>query len=127
MITNQFENEYIRFWFEDGLVFGDYKHGVTLDIEAAKKTAADRVRFCNGQDFPHVINITGVKNTSKEARDYFSQGNGIKHMKCLALITDSPISRTILISKPKVDTKLFVNHKDAVEWSKSFVMTVGAH
>lgn len=124
MKNEHFENEYIKFWIEDGILFGEYEQNLNIDLHSAKQIVKDRITFCRGKDYPHVLLITGIKNTSKEARDYFST-EGIANMKSMALLTNSPISRTIgnfflFFNKPKVPTKLFTSRDEAIEWSKGF-------
>ncbi len=119
-----FINDYIKFWFEDNILFGEYKKDIEIDIKAAKKIVEDRVSFCNNRDYPHYIVITGIKSTSKEARDYLAL-EGVRSMSALALITESHVSRIIgnffmVINKPAVPTKLFTNEQEAIRWLKHF-------
>jgi len=128
MKKNYLENEFIKLWIEDGILFGEYKQNLMINYESAVTIVAARLATCAGKDYPHVLNITGIRSTSKDARDYFSKGDGIKHMKSMALITDSPVSRTIgnfflLLNKPTVPTKIFTKGEEAIEWSKNLADT----
>lgn len=102
-------------------MFGKYKPGVLIDLAAAKKVVSDRLALCAGRDFLSITDVTGVKNITKEARDYFSKGDGVKHMIRLALIIGSPITRMMSnfwleISKPAIPTRTFTSEKDARAW-----------
>ena len=124
MKNDAFENDYIAFRIERGMLFADYKKDIEINLDIAKEIVRDRVALCAGHDLPHVLNIAGIKSTSKEARDYFSTA-GTKHMSCMALITDSPISRTIgnfflFVSKPAVPTRLFIDATEATKWAENF-------
>jgi hypothetical protein len=117
------ENDFIKLWVEDEVVYGEYKSNVVIDLDAAKKIVIDRIALSNGTDYPTLSYIDGLSSVTKEARDYFSKGDGIKHMKRLALITTSPISRIVgnfwmQISRPTVPTRLFSSEEDALNWLK---------
>jgi hypothetical protein len=119
----QIENEFIKLWFDGGVIYGAYKPNVVVDLEAAKRIAADRISLSNGTDYPQLSYIDGLSSVTKEARDYFSKNDGIKHMKRLALITTSPISRIVgnfwlQISRPTVPTRLFASEEEALNWLK---------
>lgn len=116
-----FENTYVKFWMEDGIMFGKYKPGITIDLEVAKEVAAERIKLANGRLYSFVGFIEDLQNVTKEARDYFSQDDGVKGMKRLALITASPISKMfgnffLKISKPSVPTRLFTSEPEALIW-----------
>jgi hypothetical protein len=115
------ENEFVKFWIEGDIMYGQYKPNITIDLDAAKKIAQDRLALAAGKDYPFMGYMEGVSSATKEARDFFSRGDGIKHMKKLALLTNSPISRMIgnfflTISKPAVPTRLFKGKDDAMKW-----------
>ena len=126
MKNNMFESEFIKFWIEEGMLFGSYTKGLNIDIGMAKKIADSRVSYCKGKDYPHILEISGITSTSREAREYFSKDQGTKHMKSLALIVESPLSRTIgnfflILNKPKIPTKIFTVKAEAAEWSRSYL------
>jgi hypothetical protein len=117
------ENDFVKLWFDDGVVYGEYKPNVVIDLEAAKQIVIDRIALSNGNYYPSLSYIDGLSSVTKEARDYFSKDDGIKYMKRLALITTSPISRIVgnfwmQISRPTVPTRLFSRKEDALNWLK---------
>jgi hypothetical protein len=119
----QIENEYVKLWIDDGVMYGEYKSDVVIDLHAAKKVAEDRMKLANGVSAPFLGYLDGMSSVTKEARDYFSKNEGVKYMKKLALITTSPISRILgnfwlQISRPTVPTKLFATKEDALKWLK---------
>jgi hypothetical protein len=119
----QIENDFIRLWIENEIVYGKYKPNTVIDLIAAKKIVEDRLWLSKGKDYPSLSFIDDLKSVTKEARDFFSKGDGIKHMKNLALLTRSPISKMLgnfwlQISKPTVPTRLFTNEDDAIAWLK---------
>lgn len=121
MAMEKIENKFITLWIEDGIVCGLYTRGATIDLEAARRIVADRLALCAGKDYPSLTIANGIKSITKEARDYFSQGDGVRGMTRLAVLTESPISNMIgnfwlQINKPTVPTRLFTNREDAIAW-----------
>lgn len=115
------ENAFITLWIENSIVYGQYTRGATIDLEAAKRIVADRLALCGGKEYPSLTIVNGIKSITKEARDYFSHGDGVKGMTRLAILTESPISNMIgnfwmQINKPTVPTRLFTNQADAITW-----------
>jgi hypothetical protein len=120
---NEIENDFIKLWIENNIVYGRYKPNTVVDLSAATKIVNDRLTLSNGRDYPTLSFIDDLKSVSKEARDFFSKGDGIKHMEKLALLTRSPISKMLgnfwlQISKPTVATRLFTSETDAINWLK---------
>jgi len=117
------ENEFARFWIKNGIMYGEYKDNVTINLDAARKVAGIRVQLSNNKPFLNLAYITALNKVTKEARDFFSTGEGMHCIKKLALITTSPISKMVgnfflQISKPTTPTRLFTREEDAVTWLK---------
>ena len=117
------ENDFIKLWIDNGIMFGKYKPDVLIDIKAAKKVVEDRIRLAKGVDYPTLGFLDDLSNVTKEARDFFSHDDGVKNMKKLALLTGSPISKMfgnffLKISKPTIPTRLFTRQEDALVWLK---------
>jgi hypothetical protein len=120
---DRIENDFARFWIKNGIMYGEYKPNVLIDFEAAKKVASDRIFLSQNKPLPNLAFIGGLNTVTKEARDFFSKGDGTKCIKKLALITGSPISKMVgnfylQISKPMNPTRLFTTEDDAVKWLK---------
>ena len=119
----QIENDFIKLWIEEGIVYGKYKPNIIVDLKAAKKIAEDRITLSKGKDYPTLGYLDDLANVNKEARDFFSTGDGIRNMKKLALLTRSPISKMLgnfwlQISKPVLPSRLFTSEEDAIRWLK---------
>ncbi len=115
------DNDFITLWIEEGIMYGKYKPGKLIDLAAAKRVVSDRLQLCSGKDYPSLTIATDLKGITKEARDYFSSGDGIRHMIRLALITGSPIARMVgnfwlQINKPELPTRMFNDQAEAVKW-----------
>ncbi|MBT1703529.1 DUF7793 family protein [Chryseosolibacter indicus] len=117
------ENEYTKLWIEDGIMFGEYKEDVTIDLTAAQKVVSDRIKLCKNIAYPFLGTTQGLQNLSKEAREYFSTEEGTRFMKKLAIVTTSSIDKMVgnfflKFNHPAVPTRLFTNQEDALKWLK---------
>jgi len=119
----EIENEFVKFWLKDGIMFGEYKPNKVVTIDAAKRIADDRIQLSENKSLPNLVFISNLSSVTKEARDYFSKGPGMNCISKLALITTSPIGRVtgnffLQINKPITATKLFTSVDEAVKWLK---------
>ena len=116
------ENQIIEFQLNQEILFGKYPEGFEITLELAKKIVADRLVFQNGKDYPLVLDISGLKNTTKDARVYLSK-DGVKGLTMGAFITKNTVARVTLnfflaMEKPNVPTNFFTNEEDAINWIK---------
>jgi hypothetical protein len=116
------ENVYIRFWIEDGILFGFYKKDCIIGLEAAKEIVALRKTMTRGVAYPSVAYINFIKVVTKEARKYFAEETTGQLVK-LALITDSGFSKILgniflTLDNPVMPTRLFTNKEEAILWVK---------
>ncbi len=118
------ENENIKLWVKDNVMFSEYK---VADVTKSK--ARDMIDFrlsmCGGKSFPFFADVTRVKSIDREAREEFSNGKGIEMMSACALLIKSPVSQIMgnffmMVNKPHIPTRLFTSAKDALEWLNKF-------
>lgn len=96
---------------------------VTID-DAIENSIAVNSLSRNGENYPLLIDSTGVKSMTKESRDYFSMNNRASNVTAFAIIISSPVSRIVGnffmgLNKPRVPAKLFSNEEDALVWLKN--------
>jgi hypothetical protein len=124
MTDSSVENENIRLWITEGIMYGKYKiENVTR--EKARDMVASRIDLCQGKAYPFFADVTKVKSIDREARNEFSKGEGIRHMTACALLVNSPVNQVMgnffmLVNKPGIPTKLFTSSKEALEWLDKF-------
>lgn len=116
------ENSYIKFWFENGILFSEYKTSVELDNERMNEVIAMRHEISNEQHQYWCYNIHKVKSISKEARDY-AEKNGQEYLHGCATVVNSSITKFIFntflkLKKPSIPFQVFNNKEDAVCWLK---------
>ncbi|MGZ5243479.1 MAG: DUF7793 family protein [Bacteroidia bacterium] len=124
MNGNFFENNYIKAWYDNNIVFAEFKIN-KLDLEAAKQTVMLRLGMVQGVNHLVLIDAQNVKTITKEARDYFASDEGTKFIIASALVLDSTVGKILgnfflQISRPKVPLRLFTNKGDALEWLNTF-------
>jgi hypothetical protein len=59
-------------------------------------------------------------------REYNNRPEAMRHVKALAVLVGSPLSRAIVnfsitLTKPRVPTRMFTSEEEAHEWLKGFV------
>lgn len=119
------KNDYMEMWLENGIIHGIYLPNTVITLEVAKKCVEDRLRIGNGRSYPSLVNLVNIAGEEKEARDYYSSGEGIKHLIAGAFIVDSYLPALLAniylkINRPKVPARLFTNEESALKWLEPF-------
>lgn len=118
------ETEHLKFLCKDGLLYCDLKAIDLLDIAIAKASVKDRLEFVAGESYPSFFDITKVKQSTKEARDYLAnEGNDL--VAASAILVSSPVLRMmanfyIMVNKPINPTRMFTDKDSAIEWLSQF-------
>ncbi|MBX2970175.1 MAG: hypothetical protein KF803_12465 [Cyclobacteriaceae bacterium] len=115
-----FETPYVTMWLKDGLVYCKYADDLDLSIEVAKFCVESRIFFTKGKPAVLLVDMKGIKSTSKEARNYMAT-IGTTLVTAAALVTGSPFNNALAnlflsVNKPAIPTRLFSNEDDARQW-----------
>lgn len=118
----EIENEDIRFWIDDGILFSEYKNPFYMNVENSKTIYELRNKISAGKDQYFCYDISNLKSMTKEARDY-GEIHGQHNLAASSIIVNSHIAlflyNTFLkIKKVKIPVKAFKNKEDAVKWLK---------
>ena len=112
---------------ENEIVWGELFADLTTEALAEENIdAQERIRDRMNKEKTRVlIDMTGVREISKDARDYFANERTASIQRATALLIGSPISRVIGnffmgLNKPISPTKLFTDPKKAVQWLQEF-------
>jgi len=121
------ENNYIKIWKEEKLLYAKFSENLDMTLEIAKICVDARIKLSNGTSYPVLIDMSGIRSVTKEARDFMGK-EGAQLITAGALIVRSPIARIIgnlflLLNAPKVPTKLFTDEEDARKWLEQFNIT----
>ncbi|MBF8962939.1 hypothetical protein I0P70_06760 [Pontibacter sp. FD36] len=95
-----------------------------LDLAKARICVQDRLNYIGEQVYPSLFDITQVKHSTKEARDYLAD-EGNTGVSASAILVASPMVKMaaniyIHVNKPKNPTRMFTDKAEAVEWLEQF-------
>lgn len=119
--------EKIKFEIKDGILYGPYPDGIELDLKNVEQMVADRLNFLNGKKVPALVDTTGIKRVSKEARDFMASNQGSEGIVAAAILSKSIFSTfisnffiKISLIKAPLPIKLFSTEDEALDWLKQF-------
>lgn len=120
MEENSVKNEYIKFWFENGILISRFQEGIELDLVKIKELIRIREEISGGEMQYWLYDITNLKSVSKEVRDYADR-YGQDYLNGVAVLVNSHITKFMFntylkLNKPKVLFQVFANKEKAVEW-----------
>jgi hypothetical protein len=125
--TRQIANEYIVYSFENEILYATFLNNAAIDLVAAKKILQDRIGFIDGMGFPILVDSTGVKSTTKDARDFLSSEEARVGVKATAILISGYLSSAIAnfflkvtVKKPLVPTRIFSDRQKAINWLKQY-------
>ncbi len=109
-----------------GVVHLKYRPNSSVTLETAVKDIQETARIGAGKKVPVVVNLTGLKSVSRDARRYYSGEETAKYVSAAALVADSPVSRVLGnfflgIDKPPMPIRLFSSEEKAREWLTQFI------
>lgn len=118
-----YENHQIKMEIIDGVLHAHYKAGLQLNLEDAKNLVAERVKLCEGKEYPFLIYDGGVVSMDRDARIFFSSYEGTKGIAMAAFVETSVFSKMLInfflrLTKPNVKSRAFNNVSDALNWIK---------
>lgn len=118
------ETAFVEMFIRDGIFQAYFKPLELLDLPTAVLTVNDRLAFFEQQAYPCLFDVTQVKQTTKEARDFMAK-EGNQLVLASAMIVNSPMLKMIanfyiMVSKPQNPTQLFTDRRQALEWLEQF-------
>ena len=114
------DNEYGLIELENGIITATWKVTV-LDLPTAQEAVRTRLEVVDGKSYPFLINISSIKDSTKEARDFLASSEGTEGIIVGALLITSPLENImasiyIQFNKPIIPTRIFKNEAKALEW-----------
>jgi hypothetical protein len=124
-MRNLIENDYTSYRFHEDVLYIVYHQGVSIDLNAAVQIVKDRLTLQEGQSFPILCDIRGIKEINKAARSYLAL-EGSMLIKAVAVIVDPPVSELmwefyVRTSNPPIPTKSFEDQVEALTFLKDFI------
>lgn len=114
---------------QDGILYGKGGNApFVLDLQMAKQILDQRLLVSQGNSYPILIDYTKIQYATKEARLFFAGKEGEQGVIAVAFITPNIISRVLVNSylvmhRPNIPTKLFLDEASAVRWLKQYIQT----
>lgn len=121
-MTTTFENQYVNLELKGDVLFVYYKANTVITVEAAKQVVEDRLKLTNNEATFVVAEVSNIKTSTREAREYLSKKDGgLKGIKAGAFISKQVYSYFILnlflkIIAPSVPAKYFMDKESALNW-----------
>ena len=125
-ILEAVDTPFMSMWKDDsGLLCARYINDLHLSLDVAIAVVESRIYFARGRAYPILVDMRGIKSTTKEARQYMATV-GATLVTAGALITGSAVNRTLgniflILDKPLVPLKLFTDEVQARKWLKQFL------
>lgn len=116
----ELENEFVRFWLADGILYSKYTKTVSFDVNLLKQLIEIRHTISNNTSQYWCYNIGGGVGFPKECRDY-ADIHGQEFLFGTGVVINSHIQKFLFnaylkLNKPKTPLKAFTNTEKAVEW-----------
>lgn len=117
----------IDFSIKNGILYGPIPDGLEMNLDYAKMLVKARIEFLNGRMCPAVIDTTGLKSITKDARDYMASVEASEGIKAAAILSRSVFSTflsnffiKISLIKAPMPVRLFTDAKEADAWLQQF-------
>jgi hypothetical protein len=114
------ENDFIKFWIEDNILYSQFKKPTDGTIENIKAIIDLRNEISDDKKQYWCYDFNGIKPYDKEARDY-AEKNGQEHLYACAVVLNSHIAKFMLnvfmiLKKSTVPLRGFTKKNDAINW-----------
>jgi hypothetical protein len=116
----ELENEFIRFWVVDGILYSKFKRKVNFDLDIIKKLIETRHTISNNANQYWCYDVKEASGFPKECRDYVDV-YGQDFLFACALVINSHIQKFLFnaflkLKKSKIPFQAFTNNEKATEW-----------
>jgi hypothetical protein len=124
MVTKEFHNDVISIQIKDGILFGEYLVD-KVDLEGATLATNFRKEITQNEAYPAFVDVSLVKEVSREARSFFAQEAG-EDLKAIAVVVRNPVTRMMVnffmkFNQPGYPIKFFTKDQEALEWLQQYV------
>jgi len=121
------DNEVIRVWRKEGIVYCEYKPNLYIDMKVAKLTVESRQIGTDGEDLPVFVDVRNLRRVEEDARKFLASDEAAVNIKALAIIKAGFVVNLfanwyLRIDRPPFPTKLFTGSQleMAVRWLELF-------
>ena len=116
----ELENEFIRFWVDDGILYSKFKCEMNFDLDKIKQLIEARHAISNNTNQYWCYDVKEGIGFSKECRDY-ADIYGQEFLFACALVINSHIQKFLFntflrLKKSKIPFQTFTSKEKATEW-----------
>lgn len=120
------ENDIVKIYLKDGIVFGGYQPELRMDLAVAKRTVEHRLTVSDGVTRPLLVDTRNLKYVEDDAREYLASKEAGQYVAALAVLTNTPIQNLFAnfymkLNKPPMPTRLFASKEKAIRWLQLFL------
>lgn len=113
------------FWMngvDEAVIFWNYAPGLEMDIAIARELVQHRLEYTQGKSVYALIDVTNLKSTTKEARDFMnSREGGLKGLLGGAFLSNNVVSTLLVnlylkVNRPAIPARFFTDRQEALIW-----------
>lgn len=120
--SNTAENNNVKFWFDDEILFSSYKGKVDMTEDIALKTIELRHSISKNEYQYWCMDISNIRSVTREANTCIDEKGQDLVQACAAVVnsflTKFLVDVFVRTKKPKVPFKIFTSAEKAVIWLK---------
>lgn len=117
------ENEFVSYKIDSRILYVSFKENVHINHRTARTIVADRIRYQEGMPYRVICDVSGVKSSTKLARDYLA-GIGSEVLIAIAFITplhmQNILSYYLASYVTEVPVKIFSSRLQALQFLQPF-------
>ncbi len=111
---------------EDGIIRQNVVPHTDFTLQDAQETIAAAVKLSEGKPLPMLVDLTGLKSITKEARNYFGKEVTSHNLSAVGLLFTSAVTQVLgnfflRFNRPEIPVKLFNSETQAIRWLKEFL------
>lgn len=112
---------------ENGIMKCSFYDLQELTLEITKHLVSKRIEHSNGVSYPCLFDVSKIKHSTKEARDFLAK-EGNELVTASAILVDSAVVKMaanfyVSVNKPVKPTRLFTDKDSALTWLRQFMKT----
>jgi len=120
-----YKNEHVEMWVEDGILYHKYSPKLVITLSIAIEITRQRILMSEGKKFPLLVDARLLNYISKDAREYWSVGEGIAYLSAGAFVIGNSIHKIfgnmfLTVNRPPLPAKLFTEVSAGVQWLQKF-------
>ncbi|MGS2762936.1 DUF7793 family protein [Sinomicrobium sp. M5D2P9] len=117
---NCHENKFARLWVHKGILFFEYKPGITLNSSISKRVLTACRKLQGKKRYPVFCDIRGVVAIEKAGRDYLAGGR-LTQFKAIGFLAEDLAMHMMIRyfrekSDPGIPIRVFTNKKAALRF-----------